>query len=193
MLPLRGLNVELTDVPSFHLEIWFRWQRSSLESSFVCQCRLKNKLNCWRLSGCLWEHGLDSSSRITLQRGKSLWNVCPEHVRFSSRSRKHTQRMLKLQDSLPEHRQSMRSKAARRSQCEGTCWGALQAPATASATVSAALKADAQGACPCLWLKAQAFNQHGPVTLKGGILSQKSQHPGGGGLPLQRMASSGHP
>ena len=31
--------------PNFHLEIWFRWHRSSLEKSFVCQCRLKNKLN----------------------------------------------------------------------------------------------------------------------------------------------------
>ena len=128
--------------PSFHLDIRFRWQRSSLESSFVCQCRLKNKLNSWRLRVAFESTASGpSSSRVSTAAWQPLWIVCPQRARFSSRSRKHTQRMLKLQHSLPEHGQSKRSKADRQPMWRDVP-SKRRAPATASATVPSALKAE---------------------------------------------------
>lgn len=112
----------------------------------------------------------------------------PQHARFSSGSRKHTPENSELQDSLPGHRKTKSSEADRQ-----PTWRDVpskqQAPATAPATVPAVLKAElrapvaAGSGIPPAWSS----------NPKGGILWQKSQHPGGGGLPWQWWLPLGIP
>lgn len=130
--------------PSFHLESHF----SLGGRDHVSQCRLKSKLNSQKV-GVAFENMAPrpQSSRISTAAWWPLCIVCPQHARFSSGSRNHTLRMLKLQNPLPEHRKTKWNKVYQQPTCRNAP-SKQQATVTDSAIASAVVQEELREPVP---------------------------------------------